>query len=859
MIKIPTIILSCGAVLLASTGLRSEGSGSLDAAGARATILLRQSGELRTYELSSNASLRGDRPRDKKVIISEMPEHPRSRTGNLIFDGLYAMAIQEALENSVSEISDHAYSKGAPIRLNAFQTGEEWNYVWTRDLAYSLHLGLANLDPRRAADSLLFKASAPKASVSGGFASQIVQDTGSGGSYPVSTDRVVWAIGAHETLKNLSGDERTSFLKKIYPFLRDTIEQDRKLVFDPVDGLYRGEQSFLDWREQTYPGWTSDRVLAIAMSKAVSVNVACYFLLETASTYAGQLGEQEAAMKYKQWSGDLRVAINRSFHDEQAGLYRSYLLSGDGSRGLPVKRYDLLGQSLAILFGVADSAQAARVIASYPTGPFGPPVVWPQERNVPIYHNQAIWPFVTAYWIKAAGKVGNAAAIDAGVESLSGLAAVNLSNMENYDLVTGKAHVLDGPRQGPVVNSRRQLWSVAGYLSMVQDVIFGLETSLDGIRFHPIITAGQRNGTFKGTDKIELRNFSYRGTRNRVRVHLPAGGPESHGICSVDRITLNGKSVSEGFVGVDLLGKENQWDITLGPPVSVGDAIKRMDVSDETAIYSPQPPHWEDARGAITAANGRLTLHYRHPDSPHVVFNIYRDGVLCAGGVREHAWTDPGSSDHPDRVRSYAVEAVRAVGGPVSHPTPTRCYRTLDQELVIRAGEMRHSGGKLIRDHHFENWGRTEDTLETKGFQVSRSGRHLIRLEFANGAGPVNTGISCAVKRLEVRKASTAEVVASGYLVMPQSGNWDRWETTNVIPADLDMGEAYTLHLSEDAVSRNMSYLKSNERYTAANGGGESSYNFVNIAAAHVLYLMPSGRASGEVVPEVSSTLPSAP
>ena len=46
----------------------------------------------------------------------------------------------------------------------------------------------------------------------------IIQDTGSGGSYPVSTDRVVWALGAYETPKHLPSNEQINFLKTIYLF-----------------------------------------------------------------------------------------------------------------------------------------------------------------------------------------------------------------------------------------------------------------------------------------------------------------------------------------------------------------------------------------------------------------------------------------------------------------------------------------------------------------------------------------------------------------------------------------------------------------------------------------------------------------
>ena len=75
-----------------------------------------------------------------RLYNSNYQNHTYTRTGNLLFDGLYALAIHEAKLNSVSQIKDGAYNDGNPISLNAFQTGELWTYVWTRDLAYSVHL-----------------------------------------------------------------------------------------------------------------------------------------------------------------------------------------------------------------------------------------------------------------------------------------------------------------------------------------------------------------------------------------------------------------------------------------------------------------------------------------------------------------------------------------------------------------------------------------------------------------------------------------------------------------------------------------------------------------------------------------------
>ena len=806
---------------------------------------LKQAGDLRTYQLTSNAKLRDNTPADEQVTFSEVKGHAKIRTGNVLFDGLYAMAVHEALQNSVSQIKDGAYGNGEPVKLEAYQTGEFWTYVWTRDLSYSVNLALAGFDPDRAVDSLLFKTSALKPSVLGGVTNQIIQDTGSGGSYPVSSDRVVWAMGANETLKYLPEPDRQIFLNRVYPILCDTIEQDRRLVYDPQDSLYRGEQSFLDWREQTYPGWTKENVLPIAMSKALSVNVANYFLLKTAADYSKVLGQKSAASRYAKWAENLKASINEHFFDPDAGLYSTYLLS-DGVNNIRVHRYDLLGESLAILVGVADQYKAGSILKNYPVGPHGPSVVWPQERTVPIYHNQCIWPFVTAYWIKAAREANNSDAVDQGIRSLEHLAAFNLSNMENYDYLTGQSAVKGNGLEGPVINSRRQLWSVAGYLSMVQDVVFGLETSWEGIRFRPFITAQLRNETFASSELIELRDFAYRNTQNQVRIHLPPGNLQAHGVCTIESVELNAKRIGDQFVTADSLRPSNQWDIYLQLPAIEDPAPLRMvDVLNNRALYGPVQPTWDDAfKGGITVQNGHLVLHYRQENAADVVFNIYRDGQICARDITQTQWTDPLSADYPDNVHFYAVEAMDAQTGNASHLTVPHCFRTDEQELLIPANSMQNHGGRLVAGDHFENWGEPDDQLMTKSFKVNRSGRYLARAEFSNGAGPVNTGITCAVKKLEVRNAETEGIIASGYLIMPQSGDWKRWDMSSPVSMDLTAGKEYEICICEDEFCRNMSYLKNNERYTAWPGGGLEDYNYVNISGLHLLQIQASSRLS---------------
>ena len=214
----------------------TTGTDTLSWANDTATITVSGSDEeARTYELRTTADLRDNVPATKRISYSEQPGQPRVRSASPMFDGLFALAMEEVRQNSIESISHKDFNQGEPIVCSCFRTGEQWPYVWTRDTAYAVDLALALVDPRRARNSLLFKLSERR---QGGHL-EIVQDTGSGGSWPVSTDRVVWAMGAWELLKYLDDSDRDGFLQTAYEAIVNTLEADRRYVYDSRDELYR--------------------------------------------------------------------------------------------------------------------------------------------------------------------------------------------------------------------------------------------------------------------------------------------------------------------------------------------------------------------------------------------------------------------------------------------------------------------------------------------------------------------------------------------------------------------------------------------------------------------------------------------
>jgi hypothetical protein len=660
-------------------------------------------------------------------------------TASALFDGLFAMAQDDLRQDSVAAISDDAFDHGQSMPCACFETGVKWHYVWTRDLSYSVDLGLWRFDPARAKASLLFKLSdvrgpsgpAAPDSEDGRYP---MQDTGSGGSWPISTDRIVWFLGARHLL-----DDR-DFADQVYRALADTLVQERKYVFDDATGLYRGETSFLDWREQTYPGWTANNVVFIAQSFALSTNVLHYQALQLAVQMAEQRNDAKAA-DYRAQADALKTAINTHFWRADRGMYMSYI----GGDGAPVEAYDLLGLSLAITSGVADAERARQSLANYPSYAAGSPVIWPERADQPIYHNRAIWPFVSAYALRAARTVNDPERIAHELHSLMRGAALSGSNMENFELATQSIHVDDGKLSGPVVDSPRQLWSVAGYLNMVTEGVFGLT---DDGQIEPKLPVSLVPMLFGSSDRISLQLPG-----RRITLVRPA--------------MLNGNLLVTGTV--QRHGKDSVVELT---SAQVPVAPLRLDAP----MFAPPTP---DAPTVMR-------------DGRHWQVSIKGSGLLYLNGQPQGPINDSRQFDAQPAQQCFSV-TQRSHDGLESLPSPAVCV----------GDSTRVSGA----------WPRA--------WIAPAGGKFQVTLTYSNDHGPINTGITAAVKLLVVRCGD--HTPQSMPLVMPHS---DGMQLSTTISFTAQARARCSFSVEQGF---NMSYLRHFVHYTGGSGGIDGPLNTASI------------------------------
>ncbi|PKR89559.1 esterase [Pleomorphomonas diazotrophica] len=765
----------------------------------------------RIFELTTTAERRDNPSRYRR--IEEGAAKPRAMTGSPLFDALFAQAIDDARLNAVSSIRDGAYRHGEPIPCECFQTGEKWTYVWTRDVSYAAHLGLAALDPERVATTLLYKVSPFRDGLAlpeelPADSLQIVQDTGSGGSWPVSTDRVSWAFGAEALLDSLHGDARAAFAETAFRALSGTIEADRLAAFDAADGLYRGEQSFLDWRDQTYAPWVIDDLTAIASSKALSTNVCHYKALNLAARLAGERGDKALADRYADWAVDLTAAIDRGFWLEGKGLYASITTPDSPAR--PVEKFDMLGLSLAILTGVAGRERARRILATYPHVPFGVPVYYPAQPDVFCYHNRAIWPFVTAYELLAAAEVGAVAAFDHAFDSLVRAAALNLDNVENQEWLTGLTWFDDGPQ----ISSARQLWSVGGYLGMVTKAIFGYRPQAGGLLLAPFLTEHVRD---RLGDKAELSGLDHHGRRIAIVLHLPPRLAE-RGHYPVRELRLNGQPVT-GVIADARLWDDNRIEVFFGelvPDESRLSLIPVVDVAthDDPRIFSPREPVITD----LVVEDGRVRLHFegqppRSGRNEALLFTVLRDGEVAVADLAETGWRDPVPL-RPGIRRAYRVVARFEGSGNASHPS---LEAAIEADAVLTVGV--DSAGVEWRD------GR----LVFTDVAVHEAGDYRLALLYRNHSFHIQTGVTNAVNRVTVF-AEDGRQLAMGIVQMPHMTPVNPLRRSTTLSLTLPAGRCRV----EIADFFNMSYLASNATYISPGGMG-GPHNEADIRALDLL------------------------
>ena len=683
---------------------------------------------------------------------NDLSAYPVVSGGNPLLEAVYNMGLDEMV---------NAVEPDTTLR-----TGKEWAGVWTRDVSYSIILSMAALQPEASMISLLKKINEE---------GQIIQDTGSGGAWPISTDRMIWVVAAWEIYK-VTGDK--SWLEKVYPVVEKSIAKDAKTVISD-NGLIKGETSFIDWREQSYPRWmqTAD----IAQSEAMGTNVLYAAALDCASQMAEELGKKKEASEFKKASQDLAAAIDKTFWMDDKGYYGMYTYGRDNLILNP--RAETLGESLAILFDVAPLEKQKSISENNPTTKYGPAIFYPQIADIPNYHNNALWPFVASYWTLAQAKAGNEQGVLQGIGSVVRPAALFATNKENFNLDNGDIFT--------ELNSSNMLWSLAGNLVLTNRILFGINFEKDGLKISPFVPenlGGERT----------LSNFPYRG--GKIDVTVNGFGAK------IAKMTINGKPYdfekNPVIPSKMLISKDNE-------PVKIvvdmdNQPIPAMRVNNVANVKAPLTPvAWmvHDETLNVPEAPMFNTLQW-NPIEYIGEYIVLKDGKEV-GRTHQTSWAtlEPGEW----QVIGVSTEGVESFASEPRSNRFSQFWDADDEIIVANSVEISYPAAKI---NGYKGKGFVETDMHSspivKKIEVPHYGVYSISYRYSNGNGPVNTENKAAIRSLYVDGKDV------GTIVMPQRGvaNWDDWGISNSVKVRLTAGE-HTVTLQYNPEDSNMN-LKTN-------------------------------------------------
>lgn len=657
---------------------------------------------------------------------NDLSAYPVLKGGNQLHRAIYNMGLDEMV---------NAVEPDTTLR-----TGKEWAGVWTRDVSYSIILSMASLQPEASKISLMKKVNR---------SGQIIQDTGSGGAWPISTDRMVWVLAAWEVYK-VTGDRQ--WLETVYPIALRSIEKD-DLTVRSENGLVKGETSFIDWREQSYPRWM--QTMDISQSEAMNTNVVYAAALKIVSEMAQDLGKKKVAAEYAQKSADLAAAIEKTFALPE-GYYGMYTYGRENKILNP--RAETLGEALAILYDVAPSERQKLISENNPTTPYGPGIFYPQISDMPNYHNNALWPFVASYWTLAQAKAGNEAGVVEGIGSVFRPAALFATNKENFNLDNGDIYT--------ELNSSNMLWSLSGNIALTQQILFGIHFEKDGLRIAPFVP--------KSFEAIRtLENFPYRGARLDITV-------KGYG-SKVKNMTFNGKQIDPSkVIAAKALAKGGELVVEMDcEPIA---EMKINRVANKKAPITPIT--WMEREGDLQYLRWNpieYIGHYEVLCNGEVVKRTNGTEVICnapgewqvigvaSDGTQGFA-SEPRVNYQSMRV-NFEGEGKRIASAEVSYQPKEPVTGYLGAGYVEVDRKLPAAQAEVVIP---ESW-----IGGLSSWPVSLSVR------YANGNGPVNTENKAAVRTLKV----DGEKV--GTIVLPHRGvaNWNDWGMSNSITVQLPAGK----------------------------------------------------------------------
>jgi hypothetical protein len=353
------------------------------------------------------------------------------------------------------------------------------------------------------------------------------------------------------------------------------------------------------------------------------------------------------------------------------------------------------------------------------------------------------------------------------MESMSALyrpAALLLANQE-YLLA------LNGDAAGTGVNAGARLSSLAGNLSLIYKVMYGMDFQPQRLVFRPVVPRA-----FKG--RRQLSNFPYR--QALLDIHLTGYGNQ------IKSITLDDKPLPQAAVPAGLQGRHVVKIVLANQELAAGFRDNTAPRINKAALaFSPQIPvvthtdgtlAWEQVAGAVrykVLKNGRplLSTQVLQVKVPPREYGEYQVIAVDTAGHE-----------------SFANEPVIVAAGQVR--------QLYELETLAASATLPYTG---FSGTGFVALSKQANTRLRLPVSAPQTGWYAIDFRYANGTGPIPGGHTCALRTLRLGSNRI------GTIVLPPrgTGQWSEWGFTNALQVRLT-GGSHILSLSLEPTHESM-------------------------------------------------------
>lgn len=460
---------------------------------------------------------------------------PHLKSDCALLNSAFRIAMGDLVGN-IQPFQDGLLEEPSPCIL----AGLEYDTPWTRDTAINIWNGAGLVFPAAARSTLLSvlepfdkgSASNDLIRIGGQYWDAIIWTAGAWAYYLYTGDKPLLDLVLHATKNSLAYFEQSEYNPATGLFRGPACYGDGVAAYPDRYAQTGGSSSILEWprhnlRDASTPG------MGIPM-QALSTNCLYFHAYRLLGKMAGVLGAP-ADPAWEEKAQRLKDAINLQFWDAKRGMYR-YLVDEWGG----CNHQEGLGSSFALLLGVASAEQSAAVLRNQVITPHGIPCVWPAfSRYQPDprsfgRHSGTVWPHVQGFWAEAAARAGDEERFRFELFGLAGLAVRDGMFAEIYHPLTGE--VYGGLQEGALGwrwhSCRRQTWSATAYLRMVLMGLLGMDFSLQGIAFRPLLPSG--------VSHVELHGLPYR----KASLHIVVNGSGTQ----IREFSVNGCSGTGAFL-----------------------------------------------------------------------------------------------------------------------------------------------------------------------------------------------------------------------------------------------------------------------------------------------------------------------